>query len=226
MTRIYKGENGETVKQSKRKEGKWQNHVVVKDEKEFWKFDDGEEKEIPKREEREELVDKVHEKIGHRGLETTYYEMKKTWYWPGMKETIKNVIRACEICQKMNRKNPGGEKFIEKSMRLEKIAVDIMKTDDLYVLILIDYFSRMIWTKILINKSAEETKKVMEDRMKERNRPVEMAIDNGKEFCNKEFKKMCWDFGIEHQLVGVEAHRSNGRIKRAIRSIKDMMKKI
>lgn len=34
--------------------------------------------------------------------------------------------------------------------------------------------------------------------------------DDGKEFCNKEFKEMCSEFGIRHRVVGVESHGSNG----------------
>jgi len=52
-------------------------------------------------------------------------------------------------------------------------------------------------------------------------RPVELITDNGREFNNQVFKRMCWDNGVEHRLVEVEAHRSNGRVERAIRTIRD-----
>ncbi|KAI5177603.1 hypothetical protein PAEPH01_2493, partial [Pancytospora epiphaga] len=44
--------------------------------------------------------------------------------------------------------------------------------------------------------------------------------DNGKEFCSGEFREMCEDKGIKHNKVGVESHRSNGRVERVIGIIK------
>lgn len=36
---------------------------------------------------------------------------------------------------------------------------------------------------------------------------------------------MCWDYRIEHRLVGVESHRSNGRVERVIRTLRESLLK-
>jgi len=95
--------------------------------------------------------------------------------------------------------------------------MDIMDVEERKVLVAIDYFSRSIWAKVLGKRTGGE----VVEAVKEGARPVEIITDNGSEFDNKIFKKMCWDNGIEHRLVGVEAHRSNGRVERVIRTLRE-----
>lgn len=45
--------------------------------------------------------------------------------------------------------------------------------------------------------------------------------DNGKEFMHVDFKSMCRSMGLEHHVIGIEAHRSYVRVKRIIRMIRD-----
>lgn len=52
-------------------------------------------------------------------------------------------------------------------------------------------------------KSAEEIRNMIKNWLDAGMRPVEIIKDNGREFNNKKFRKMGWDYGIEHRLVGV-----------------------
>jgi hypothetical protein len=226
LSRLYEGEDAETVKNSKMKQAKWEKHVVEQEGQEYWRFDNGVMKKIPQKEERIRIVIKEHEKMNHRGTEPVYYEIKKNYYWPGIKETIAEAIKKCEVCQKLNRKNTGGDRFIETTRRMEKVALDIAKSGKNYVLIAIDYFSRMIWTRILPKKSAEEVKNVIKEWLNEGTRPIQLITDNGKEFSNEKFKRLCWDYGVEHRLVGIEAHKSNGRVERVIRTLREGLLKV
>lgn len=53
-----------------------------------------------------------------------------------------------------------------------------------------------------------------------------MITDNGKEFHSGEFRKMCRDRGVAHNTVGEEFHKSNGRIKRAIATLREALMKV
>lgn len=49
--------------------------------------------------------------------------------------------------------------------------------------------------------------------------------DNGTEFRSKYFGALCREMIIEHRVALVEAHRSNGRAERIIRTLRnDMLK--
>lgn len=43
---------------------------------------------------------------------------------------------------------------------------------------------------------------------------------------NEDFRKMCRSLEIEHHVVGIEDHRSNGRVDRVIRTIRDGVVKL
>lgn len=71
---------------------------------------------------RRELVEETHVKLLHRGVDTCYYEMKKTKYWVGMKKTIENVLKNCGVCCRYNRKNSGGSESIETTRQRKRLG--------------------------------------------------------------------------------------------------------
>jgi hypothetical protein len=55
--------------------------------------------------------------------------------------------------------------------------------------------------------------------------PEEVITDNGREFNNGQFKKLCVQRKIKYTTVGVESHRSNGRVERVIRTVREAILK-
>ncbi|EQB60017.1 enzymatic polyprotein endonuclease reverse, partial [Vairimorpha apis BRL 01] len=56
-------------------------------------------------------------------------------------------------------------------------------------------------------------------------REKEIITDNGKEFINEDFRRLCRSLEIKHRQVSVEAHRSNGRIERVIGTLRESILK-
>ncbi|KRH93832.1 LTR Retrotransposon, partial [Pseudoloma neurophilia] len=153
---------------------------------------------------------------------------KKKHYWPNIKKQIEAVINKCEICQKFNRKKGNKNEFVTSSRPFEKVALDLidMRREGIYILVGIDYFSRFIVTKSIKDKSAKTVCDVIKEWIGLGYIPETLISDNGREFMNEEFKSMCQSMGIEHHLVGIEAHRSNGRVERVVRTIRDAAVKL
>lgn len=84
---------------------------------------------IPEVKIRDELVDRIHGKLLHRGVESVYYNLKLKYYWPGMKEFIREKLKKCEICEVNNRKNKMGYEFVATSRKMEKFAIDIVNIE-------------------------------------------------------------------------------------------------
>ncbi|MGL5708896.1 MAG: hypothetical protein ACRDDF_11645, partial [Aeromonas sp.] len=55
--------------------------------------------------------------------------------------------------------------------------------------------------------------------------PDKIISDNAKEFCSQEYMDWCTRNSIERYTVAPESHRSNGRIERVIRTIRDALLK-
>jgi transposase InsO family protein len=117
--------------------------------------------------------------------------------------------------------------FVETLRPLEKVAVDMIdiRTEGKYVLVAIDYFTRGIKAAVLESKATRGVVETIKAWIGEGFRMEELISDNGKEFCSREFGEMCVDFGIKHRKVGVESHRSNGRVERVIGTIREALVK-
>ncbi|KAF9747733.1 hypothetical protein NGRA_3512, partial [Nosema granulosis] len=170
---------------------------------------------------------KIHVELNHRGVKGTYYNLKQKYYWPGIKDQIAKVIKECSICSINNRKNTGGCDFVATRKKLEKVALDIMEVEGekRFILLGIDYFTRKLWGKSLGSKSTEEVIRSLEEWIRNDGFPDELITDNAKEFCSEAFEKWCSENDIKHRKVGVESHRSNGRIERGIRTIREALLK-
>lgn len=227
LSRLYEKETEKEIKRKERGlkmlEGKAKKHVIEENNQKYWQFDSGKRAIIPEIEQRKSLVEKAHVELEHRAADAVYYELKKTYYWPGMKETVANVTRKCEVCLKYNRKKSGGSEFVPTSRIMEKVALDLIdvRSEGKYVLVAIDYYSRAIRAKVMDNKKTETVVKTLNEWIKTWNKIEELITDNGKEFCSEMFRDFCKEMNIEHRRVGVESHRSNGRVERAIGSIKE-----
>ena len=90
------------------------------------------------------IVKEIHEKVlGHKGIECTMKELTKTHYWPYAKDTITEIVKACERCEKNCQKTEGGEKFIISHYPEEIAATDIFfLTQQEAIITYIDYFTR------------------------------------------------------------------------------------
>lgn len=82
----------------KSKETIWKKHVKKMDGKKNWVFDDGNVKEIPKDEERDGICKSLHEKLIHREKKYVLLDIRKVYYWPGIKCDVENICKRCEIC--------------------------------------------------------------------------------------------------------------------------------
>ncbi|KAF9758258.1 hypothetical protein NGRA_3191, partial [Nosema granulosis] len=90
-----------------------------------------------------------------------------------------------------------------------------------YVLVGIDYYTRFLYGKIISEKSSKNIIQVLEEWFVNEVVPEEIISDNAKEFESTEYKEWCSVNEIRQHKVSIESHRSNGRIERAIRTIRE-----
>lgn len=51
---------------------------------------------------RASILHEVHNSSygGHSGIQGTYMRLKSSFYWPGMKSAMVQLLKECDICQK------------------------------------------------------------------------------------------------------------------------------
>lgn len=93
-----------------------------------------------------------------------------------------------------------------------------------YILVVIDCFSKYVWTYPLKTKTASEVSKAMEKILQKDGRvPRNLQSDNGKEFYNREFKKLMSRYNINH--YSTYSVKKASIVERVIRTLKSMLYK-
>ncbi len=153
--------------------------------------------------------------------------MKFEYYWPGIMTNIEQVIKKCEKCQIYNRKKSGGCDFVSTRFYLEKVAFDLIDYRDIgkYVLLSIDYHTRMVWGTVLNDKRSSSIVEFILKLCRNGRKPMEIITDNGKEFSNEEMRELCVKLDISHRKISIESHRSNGRVERVIGTLREAILK-
>lgn len=127
-------------------------------------------------------------------------------YWPGIKATIENVIKECEICEMNKRKRKNSPTYVQTNRPLEKVAIDVMylNEENRYLLVGVDYFTRFMALESLEKKDMYGVRNALEKWFAKGHIPEQLISDNGKEFVNVQMKKMCKKYGIEHVTISVD----------------------
>lgn len=90
-----------------------------------------------------------------------------------------------------------------------------------FILVVIDCFSKYVWTKPLKSKTSEEVMKAFEDILNEGRVPRNLQTDQGKEYFNVNFKKLMQKYNINH--YNTYSHKKAAIAERVIRTLKERL---
>lgn len=94
-----------------------------------------------------------------------------------------------------------------------------------FILVVIDCFSKFLWTRALKSKSADDVSKAMADVLRESGRhPAHLQSDQGKEFFNTKFNTLIKKYGINHYNTYTVMKASMA--ERVIRTLKEKLHKM
>ena len=98
----------------------------------------------------------AHEEHGHFSVVITLHKLRGEWYWPTRVKDVEKHCRTCHVCQTGGpRKKSTILQPILKFYPFAMLGMDFLgpisprcqATGWAYILIVIDYFSRFVWTK-------------------------------------------------------------------------------
>lgn len=120
---------------------------------------------------------------------------------------------------------PCREDFVTTTKPFKKVTWSLknLRKDGVYVIVAIDYFTRFIVAKVKPDKKSVIVERIVRGSCSNGYLSESMITDNDRGFQNDEFKKFIRTLRIEHCLVGVKDHRSNGRVERVVRTIKEVL---
>jgi len=168
----------------------------------------------------------ITENIGHVQMDLIVVKFNDVRVGKRAQQSIDIEGGGCEIaCRRVTRAIAGSDKEIvikEISHNdVVKIDFDIGKnsTKYVYILTIIDLFSKFVWAFPLIRKSAGHVVACLENLWLTEGSPRIFQSDNGTEFVNDEIGALSARFNVERRLCRPYNSQCNGAIERLNRTI-------
>lgn len=191
-----------------------------------------------------DLVQMVHEALGHAGISQTLHHLSRHWHWRGMKADVARVLQCCDACQRRRLILPEALEPQEPAMYgpFNHLHVDLTAplpvytappttaaawrepSGHKYVVIMVDSFTKVAEFGIADSKDPHAIAKVVWDHWLSRYPlPAVATTDNGTEFAEA-FTHMLARLGIAHIHTSVAHPAANGVAERLVRTLKDMLR--
>ena len=123
----------------------------------------------------------VFDAAGKYDHPTHYRQMVETVFWPGISEDVRNVVEACDICQKhkpAQQKEPLIPHDVP-SMPWIKLGIDIFEHRSHHYLLVADYFSKFPIVRKLSNHTSGHVIGLLKTIFAEYGIPAVVYTDQG-----------------------------------------------
>ena len=153
----------------------------------------------------------AHNELGHNGFPRTFAELKRVFYWKGMKEDIRKHCKICATCILHKAENIKFKRKIFKPslQSMDFICMDLIgkfhpptSHSHCYALTAVCMLTGFTWCIPLKTKTADEVAKAYIDHIYSLfGGSVKIMMDNGTEFKNKLFKEVVEKLGTEFSTI-------------------------
>lgn len=166
-----------------------------------------------------ELTEKVlrlHEELGHRRAIIRDLRDRDINVKPNQ---LREILSKCMECKERDNVHMSHRNYVETKEPGELVGLDLMEYKNRYIIVVIDYFTRMVFTKIIRTKEAQKIVLFLEKVNKEL--PVQkLIVDNGREFANSYMKKWSNENDVEVHYRAPYYHQGTGRVERVIQTLR------
>lgn len=182
------------------------------------------------------VIKTYHDEIGHVGENKTCELIMRTYWFPHLKQKIKNYISNCLKCISYSPASGKPEGYLNSipkgNLPFQTIHIDhygpLEKTryKHKYILVTIDAFTKFVK---LFPCNSTDTKTVVKHLncyFRYYSKPVRVISDRGTCFTSNEFKKFMEEQDINHILIATGVPRANGQVEVVNKTITAMCSKL
>jgi len=176
---------------------------------------------------REEILREYHDPadIRHPGQNMMMKLLKRTYWWPGLKENVKKYVQGCFKCQqnKVQHQKKAGELHPLEIPQgpWQEISIDIIrplpKSNGMdAIVVIVDWFTKMVQLKATtMNVSLEGIAKIYWDDIWKLHRiPRKILSDRGPQFASKFMEEFTKTLGTKRQLLTAYHLQTDGQTER------------
>lgn len=175
-------------------------------------------KDIECKDEQDNIISEYHIKNNHRGINETLAHLSRTYFFENIKSKITRTINNCETClTNKYERNPVVQKFeLTESPKkpLEILHVDIYHIDNMYILTILDKFSKFAYAQKIENRTSINVLETLIKFFATRGIPNKIITDNAKEFTSNLIKDAFKKYNIEHYTVTQRNSTGNSPVER------------
>ena len=184
-------------------------------------------------ERRQEILWEMHEEAGHHGIWAVEQQVTFRYFWPGMKEQIKQHVQSCHTCQLRSTKKMHITITISHPPCLfSKVYLDVMKMPKStykkkeWLIGCRDDLSGITECKAIARDQAKVIARFFLKQIILRyGNVLEVVTDNGPSFA-KEFAKLLQQYGIRHIKISPYNSQANGVVERGHYNIREALVKL
>lgn len=165
----------------------------------------------------------------HRGINETIKRIREKYNWPGLTKDVENLIKSCEICQKVKicRKNLSTPLVITETPKtpFERINIDLFEfPTQNYALTIRDELTKFIQAYAISDKKASTVTNTLLLFFQHYGTPLRIHCDHGREFDNSLIKDLCKLYDIKLTFSSVSHPQSNGSLERFHATLTEMIR--
>ena len=182
---------------------------------------------------REDALTKAHLAAGHMGTAKTFALLQKYYYWPGFYKSVEEYCQSCITCAR-NKQVPRPRLPLQSikivPIPFYMIGMDIIgplkrtKFGNVYILSIIDYFTKYAEAIALPNQKAETIARVLEDIFSRHGAPSVIITDQGTNFQSLIVSSICKLFNIEHRRTSAYHPQTDGLCERFNKTLKSLLR--
>jgi hypothetical protein len=186
---------------------------------------------------RNEILEMVHDDplSGHFGVKKTLELLARSWWWPGMKQSVQEYVETCPICQrtKVKRHRPYGalQSLPQPSGKWKEITMDFVTDlppsrngegkvfDSLFVVV--DRYTKLAkYIPVLKSITAEQLANVFLERIVSQfGTPEGIVSDRGTVFTSTFWSQLCYCLRIRRKLSTAFHPQTDGQTERQNQSL-------
>lgn len=183
-----------------------------------------------------QLIQNVHEKIGHFGSFKCLEKLKSQYWFPGMRAKVETYVKNCIKCLVYSAPNRACEQVLhsipKKSLPFDTIHIDhfgplpSVNSKQKHILVVIDAFTKFVKVYPATSTSTKEVIRTLEKYFEFYSRPARLISDRGTCFTSNEFTTFIEKHNIQHIKNAVASPQANGQVERVNRVLKNMLGKL
>ncbi|CAL4259218.1 unnamed protein product, partial [Meganyctiphanes norvegica] len=156
--------------------------------------------------------------------------VRDIFWWPGITKSIVDIAAKCDGCRRYKKKPPPNSLSVWPFARrpMERVHVDFFEYKGKHVLLMVDAFSKKIWTQLMnTDTTTSKSLAILYGWFcTESGPPTTLVSDNGPQFTAHDFRDKMKLWGIKHVFSPPYHPCSNGAAERGVQLYKDRLKKM